>query len=56
MHSVNQDFGEGPLGTKLHKSATAIKYPRPTRVKNKTSAPTQASAPLPSSLPITTPV
>ena len=43
MHSVQQDFGEGPLGTKLHKSATTIKYPRPTRVKNKTSAPTQAS-------------
>jgi hypothetical protein len=36
-------YGEGPLGTKLHKSATTIKYPRPTRVKNKTSAPTQAS-------------
>jgi hypothetical protein len=52
MHSVKpqgsggkEGFGEGPLGTKLHKSATAVKYPRPTRVKNKTSAPTQASIP-----------
>jgi hypothetical protein len=35
------DFGEGPLGTKLGQGATAVKYPRPTRVKNKTPAPTQ---------------
>ena len=35
------DYGEGPLGTKLGQGATSVKYPRPTRVKNKTSAPTQ---------------
>ena len=37
-------FGEGPLGTKLHQSATAVKYPKPTRVKNKTSAQVQITA------------
>ena len=45
MQTVTQDFGEGPLGTKLQKGSTNIKYPRPTRVKNKTSAPTQARTP-----------
>ena len=36
--------GEGPLGTKLHSSATKVSYPRPTRVKNKAPAPTQVRA------------
>jgi len=31
-----------PLGTSLHASATAVSYPKPTRVKNKTAAPVQA--------------
>jgi hypothetical protein len=38
------DFGEGPLGTKLGQGATAVKYPKAARVKNKTTAPTQVRA------------
>ena len=33
-----------PLDTTLHRSATAVHYPKPTRVKNKTAAPVQARA------------
>ena len=52
--------GEGPLGTKLHSSATKVSYPRPTRVKNKAPAPTQVRAtptarPLPAPIPTRVP-